>query len=50
MVPDRKAKDQALNQREGEGYEILRQDYPVEIPGVPLTLGIKEEKGPTTPS
>ena len=45
MVPDQKAKDQALNQQDGEGYKILRQDYPVEIPGVPLSIGIKEGKG-----
>ena len=45
MVPDQKAKDQALNQQEGEGYKILHQDYPVEIPGVPLSIGIKEGKG-----
>src|SRR5437016_5337715 len=45
MVPDQKTKDQALNQQEGEGYKILRQDYPVEIPGVPLSLGIKDGKG-----
>jgi len=45
MVPDQKTKNQALNQQEGEGYKILRQDYPVEIPGMPLSLGIKDGKG-----
>ena len=45
MVPDQKAKDHALNQQEVEGYKILRQDYPIEIPGIPLSLGIKEGKG-----
>jgi hypothetical protein len=45
MVPDQKAKDHALNQQEVEGCKILRQDYPVEVPGVPLSVTIKDGKG-----
>ena len=44
MVPDRKAKDQALNQQETEGCKVLRHDYPVEVLGVPLCLGIQNRK------
>ena len=40
VVLDQKAKDQALNQQDAEGCKVLCQDYPVEVPGVPLTLGI----------
>src|SRR5947207_12098749 len=44
VVLDQKAKDQALNQQDAEGCKVLHQDYPVEIPGVPLTLGIMNKK------
>ena len=43
-MTDQKAKDRALNQTEVEGCKVLRQDYPVEIPGIPLTTGIKHGK------
>ena len=35
MVPDQWTKDRALNQQQTEGVKILRQDYPVEVRGVP---------------
>jgi len=44
MVPDQAAKDAALNQQETEDFKILRQDYPVEVPSVPLALSIAEGK------
>ena len=44
MVPNQRAKDQALNQAEVAGCKVLRQDYPVEVPGVPLATGIKHGK------
>jgi hypothetical protein len=43
MVPDQAAKDAALNRLEAEsieGMKILRQDYLIEIPGVPLSLKV----------
>jgi hypothetical protein len=40
MVPDQTAKDHALNQATIEGVKILRQDYPVEISAVPLSLQV----------
>lgn len=45
-VPDQKTKDQTLNQQETDGCKILRQDYPVEVPGVPLSLDIQNRKSP----
>ena len=39
-VPDQGTKDATLNMEQPEGIKILRQDYPVEVPGVPLTLRI----------
>ncbi|PYY19147.1 MAG: hypothetical protein DMG62_24905, partial [Acidobacteria bacterium] len=44
MLPNQRAKDQALNQAEVAGCKVLRQDYPVEVPGVPLATGIKHGK------
>ncbi len=44
MMTDQNAKDKALNQGEIAGYKVLRQDYPVEIPGVPLIMNIKHGK------
>jgi hypothetical protein len=44
MVTDQQAKDRALNQKETVGCKVLRQDYPVEVLGVPLTTGIKHGK------
>ena len=41
---DQKAKDAALNQSQPEGMKILRQDYPIEILGVPLTLQVASGK------
>src|SRR2546430_244589 len=46
-VLDQKAKDQALNQQEAEGCKVLHQDYPVEVPGVPLALEITNKKSAT---
>ncbi|KAN0081855.1 hypothetical protein V8E54_003153 [Elaphomyces granulatus] len=28
------------------GYKILRQDYPIEVPGVPLSTAIRNRKDP----
>ena len=44
MMTDQNAKDKALNQGEIAGCKVLRQDYPVEVPGVPLTMNIKHGK------
>src|SRR6266513_6517966 len=44
MMTDQNAKDKALNQGEIAGCKVLRQDYPVEVPGVPLTTEIKHGK------
>lgn len=46
VVPDQRTKDQVLNQRSVEGCKVLRQDYPVEVPGVPLSTTIKNKKDP----
>ena len=43
-MTDQNAKDKALNQGEIAGCKVLRQDYPVEIPGVPLVTNIKHGK------
>jgi hypothetical protein len=40
LVKDQADKDRALNQPPIEGIKILRQDYPVEIAAVPLSLRI----------
>lgn len=40
MVPDQMTKDKALNQQVTGSVKILRQDYPVEIWGVPLTTQV----------
>jgi hypothetical protein len=45
-VPDQRSKDQALNQQDTGGYKILRQDYPIEVPGVPLSTAIRNRKDP----
>jgi len=44
MMTDQNAKDKALNQGEIAGCKVLRQDYPVKVPGVPLTTEIKHGK------
>ena len=44
MVPDQNAKDKALNQVGVESCNVLRQNYPVEVPGVHLATGIKHSK------
>ena len=41
---DQNVKDKALNQGEIAGCKVLRQDYPVEVPGVPLAINIKHGK------
>jgi hypothetical protein len=38
MVSSQAAKDLALNQETCEDVKVLRQNYFVEIPGVPLTI------------
>jgi hypothetical protein len=40
QMQDQLAKDKALNREQPEDFTILRSDYPVEIPGVPLDLRI----------
>jgi hypothetical protein len=44
MVTDQKTKDRVLNQAETEGIKILRQDYPIEVWGVPLSLQVNHGK------
>lgn len=44
LMRDQKLKDAALNQPQVGGMKILRQDYPVEIPGAPLTLRVESGK------
>jgi hypothetical protein len=46
VVPDQRTKDHVLNQKEVEGCKVLRQDYPVEVPGVPLSVTIKNRRDP----
>jgi hypothetical protein len=46
IMIDQKIKDQTLNQQEIDGCKILRQDYPVEVPGVPLSMDIQNRKSP----
>jgi hypothetical protein len=41
LVPDQHDRDTAVNQAETEGFRIIRQDYPVEVAGVPLDLHIE---------
>jgi hypothetical protein len=43
-VPDQRTKDRVLNQPQVENLRILRQDYPVELWGVPLTTPIDTGK------
>ncbi len=43
-MTDQNVKDKALNQGEITGYKVLRQDYLIKIPGVPLTTDIKHRK------
>lgn len=45
MMTNQAIKDKALNQGEIAGCKVLRQDYPVEVSGVPLTTPIKHGKG-----
>jgi hypothetical protein len=40
FVTNQAAKDQVQNGPNGPGYQILRKDYLVEVPGVPLTLQV----------
>ena len=44
MVPDQATKDKLLDQPEIQGCKILRQDYPIEIPGVPLNIRVASGK------
>ena len=43
-MTDQNAKDKALNQGEIAGCKVLQQDYPIKVPGVPLTTEIKHGK------
>ena len=45
MVPDQTAKDRAMARIDIEEFKILRQDYLVEIPGVPYTLKVENGRG-----
>jgi hypothetical protein len=49
MVPDQLAKDQALNRRDTNEFKILRQDYLVEVPGVPYTLQVESGRERNNP-
>jgi hypothetical protein len=44
MVPDQATKDKILNQPEIEGIKVLRQDYLIELPSVPLSVSIASGK------
>ena len=44
MVPDQATKDRVLNQQSVKEVKILRQDYLVEIPGMPLSMRIASGK------
>lgn len=46
MVPSYAIKDRILNQPDIQGYKVLRQDYPIEVPGVPLSTRVVNTKGP----
>jgi len=43
-VPDQHTKDWVLNQPQVDNLQILQQDYPVELWGVPLFTSIDSEK------
>jgi len=43
-VPDQRTKDRVLNQPQVDNLQILRQDYPVELWGVPLSTSIDSGK------
>ena len=43
-VPDQRTKDRVLNQPQVKDLRILRQDYPVELWGVPLSTQIESGK------
>ena len=44
-LPNQEAKDQTLTQGDTPKCKILRQDFPVKIIRVPLTIQIKSRKG-----
>jgi hypothetical protein len=44
LVPSQTIKDQILNQPEIQGCKVLRLDYLIEIPGVPFSTSIVNEK------
>lgn len=46
LVPTQTVKDRVLNQPEVQGCKVLRQEYPIEIPGVPFSIGVTNEKSP----
>jgi hypothetical protein len=45
LVPDQATKDRILNQPDIEGCKILRHDYPIEVPWVPLSLRVNGGQG-----
>lgn len=47
LVPTQTVKDRVLNQPEAQGYKVLRQDYPIEIPGVPFSVEATNSKSST---
>ena len=47
MFPNQQAKDQTITQRNTPGCKILRQDYPVEVIGVPLNTPVESRQGTT---
>jgi hypothetical protein len=46
LVPSPTIKDQILNQPEIQGCKVHRQDYPIDLPGVPLSTSIVNKKSP----
>ena len=47
VLPNQQAKDQAITQGDTPEYKILRQDYPVEVIGVPLNIQVESGRGAT---
>ena len=45
IVPDQATKDRVLNAPDITGVKILRQSYPVEVPGVPLSIEVENKRG-----
>ena len=45
IVPDQATKDRVLNAPDITGVKISRQSYPVEVPGVPLSIQVENKRG-----